>query len=118
MSDEAPFSFPAHMPRAEAQRILQEAYESLDTGRMLRRALKIQRDEGFDPPHDVQYVGEPHLEDYEEGLGVALHADIMVHEEFEGIDDCVGIFDEVLGQELMDAVEKRVRKWAKRNPAP
>ena len=111
-----PFTFPKHMPPDVAQSILAEAYAELDAGKLLRSALKEQRDAGWDPPHDVQYVAEPALAEYGEGLGVSLGADILVHEEFEGLEACLDIFEAVLGDALMERVEKKVRKWSKRNP--
>lgn len=104
------------MPREEAERLLSEAYHELDAGKMLRTALKLQREAGWDPPHDVQYVVEPRVEVFENGLGVSVQSDIMLYDQFPGVDQCVDIFEDVVAEALLVAVAKRTKKWLKRHP--
>lgn len=112
------FAFPRHMPVAQAERLLAEAYQALDAGKLLREALKRQRKAGLDPPGDVQYVGEPVVEEFEGSLGVGLATDIMVHEVFDGIDECTDIFEDVLGEALIERLEKAVARWLRDHPSP
>ena len=98
--------------------MLAEAYHELDAGKLLREALKRQRKAGLDPPHDVQYVGEPVVDEFEGVLGVGLATDIMVHEVFEGIDECTDIFEDVLGEALIERLEKKTVRWLKAHPSP
>lgn len=116
MPGAAPFLFPPHMTRDVAQALLAEAYREIDAGKVLRRALKEQREAGWDPPHDVQYVGEPALAVYPEGLGVGLASDIRLYEEFEGMDECTDIFEACLAAAIVGRLEKTVGKWLKRHP--
>jgi len=112
VGDEAgAFRFPAGMGREEAQRLLSDAYAELDAGRLLREALKRQRHAGFDPPHDVQYACEPALAEGREGLGVSLATDIFAHEDFEGVDECTDIFEDVLAEALLARLERLTKKW-------
>jgi hypothetical protein len=116
--DEVPaFRFPTRMPRDEAQRLLAQAYGELDAGRLLRQALKRQRDAGYDPPHDVQYACEPALEAQKDGLGVSLLTDILLHEEFEGVDECTEIFEDVLAEALLERLGRLVAKWDRSHKA-
>lgn len=113
-----PFTFPAWMNRETAAQMLAVAYADVNDGRMLRRALKRQRRMGLDPPMDPQYVVQPALQDYDDGLGVGLNADILLYEEFEGVQECLRVFEDVVGTELIAKLQRRVRKWVKRNPRP
>ncbi len=117
-AESPPFFFPALMPRDVAEGLLKEAYEELDTGKLLRASLKRQREDGLDPPSDVQYVAEARVEHFEEGLGVSLNTDILVHEEFEGMGDCVDVFEVVLADSLLTRLQKKVEKWERQNRAP
>lgn len=112
------FAFPAHMPAEAAQELLAETYRAVDAGKVLRRALKEQRAAGLDPPGDVQYVCEPRVEAFEDGLGVGLHSDVLAHDAFEGMEECVDIFEAVLAEALLDGLEKRVHRWLQDHPAP
>lgn len=106
------------MGRETAQALLAEAYGEIDEGKVLRRALKLQRDEGLDPPSDVQYVSQPALADYPDGLGVSVSSDILLYEQFEGVDECVDVFEAVLGEALIARLEKKVKGWLKAHPPP
>lgn len=99
------------MPEADAQRILSEAYRSLDEGRLLRRTNRELRRRGIDPPMDVQYVAEPKVEMFSEGLGVGLGADILVYNEFPEMEACVDAFETVLADLLLGKVEDAVKRW-------
>ena len=117
VDQDATFSFPSHMPRETAEGLLAEAYGEVNAGKVLRRALKLQREEGYDPPSDVQYVSEPRLTDHADGLGVSVASDILLYEDFEGVDECVDIFEGVLSGALMERLEKKVHRWLKDHPA-
>jgi hypothetical protein len=117
VQEPAAFVFPAHMRRSDAQRLLQEAYASIDEGKLLRRTNKTLRRAGIDPPIDVQYVAEPAVRMFADGLGITLGCDILIHEEFPELEDCVEAFEASLQELLMDRLEKAVKAWGKRNPA-
>lgn len=113
-----PFTFPHHTPREVATALLTEAYQEIDAGKVLRRALKEQRRQGWDPPHDAQYVCEPAVAEYPEGLGVSLGSDILLHEPFPGQDECLAIFEGILGDLLMERLERKVVRWLKTKTPP
>lgn len=103
------------MSQDVAQRFLKEAYAELDEGRLLRRVLKRQRQQGLDPPMGVQYVGEPHLVALGNLLGFDVHADILLYEAFEGADACADVFEEVLEEALRERLEPKIRRWNKQH---
>lgn len=105
------------MRREDAERLLAETYGELDAGKLLREALKRQRAQGFDPPHDVQYACEPAIDETAEGLSVSLATDILIHEEFEGMDECTEIFEDVLAEALLERLEKKIAKWVRAHKA-
>ena len=109
--EEASFAFPKAMPRSEAERLLAEAYAGIDEGKLLRRTHKELRRRGIDPPMDVQYVAEPAVVRYRDGLGISMGTDILVYEEFPEMDACVDAFEAVLTEALLEGLEKRIRKW-------
>lgn len=111
----APFVFPAGVHRLEAESLLAEAYRGLDAGRLLRRALKVQRKQGWQPPMDVQYVCEPALADFPDGLGVVFRSDVLVYAEFPGMQECLEIFEAVLAQALTERLERGIRRWRARH---
>lgn len=113
---EGAFTFPTHMPREDAQQLLAEAYQEVDAGKVLRRALKRQREAGYDPPGDVQYVSEPRLEERPDGVGVRVASDILLYEEFPGMRACVDLFEEAMMEDLAHRLEKKLARWAKRHP--
>lgn len=112
---DAEFRFPPRMTKEVADFLLQEAYGEVDTGRVLRKTIARQREAGLEAASDVQYVGEARVEAYEDGLGVSLSTDIMIHEEFEDLQACVDVFEETLGAEILARLEKKVRKWEKKH---
>lgn len=118
MGEHTHFTFPAHMPRREAARLLAESYAKVNAGRVVRRTTKRARGAGYEPPFDVAYVAEPAVADFEDGLGVSLGADILLYDPFRGWQQCLGMFEEEVGQALMAHLEKSVRKWLRKNPAP
>jgi hypothetical protein len=118
MEEHDHFTFPAHMPRQDAARILADSYADVNAGKVVRRTTRRARGAGYEPPFDVAYVAEPAVADFEDGLGVSLGADILLYDEFKGWQQCLRIFEEEVGDALMAKVEKRVRKWIRRNPAP
>lgn len=105
------------MPRAEAEEILAQAYHDLPAGKLLRIALKRQRDAGFDPPGDVQYVCEPTVVGNDGELTVGLSTDILLHEEFEGVDECTEMFEDVLAEALLTRLERKVQQWTRSHKA-
>jgi hypothetical protein len=112
--DDVPFVFPPTMAPDEAQRILAEAYSSIDEGKLLRRTNKLLRKRNIDPPNDVQYVAAPALAPSREGLGIVLGCDILIYDEFPELDDCVDAFEETLNDLLMPRIFKAVEKWKSR----
>src|SRR5688572_11052741 len=70
LSEADAFVFPREMPAEEAQGLLQEAYGEIDEGKLLRRTNKELRRRGIDPPMDVQYVAEPAVQRFSDGLGI------------------------------------------------
>lgn len=118
MEEHTHFTFPAHMPRQEAARLLTEAYAKVNAGKVVRRTTRRAREAGYEPPFDVAYVAEPAVADFEGGLGVSLGADILLYDEFRGWRQCLGFFEDEVGQALMARLEKSVRRWLRRNPAP
>lgn len=99
------------MSEAEAQRILSEAYRSLDAGHLLRRTNRELRRRGIDPPMDVEYVAEPHIETYPEGRGVSLGADILVYSQFPEMEACLDAFESALANLVVQRVERAVKRW-------
>lgn len=114
--DAPPFAFPPRMPRQVAESILAQAYASIDEGKLLRRTNKLLRKRDIDPPMDVQYVAEPAVQEFEDGLGITLGCDILIYEPFPEMDRCIDAFEETLDDLLMKRVEKAVRAWGRRNP--
>lgn len=110
MDDDA-FVFPNGMTQEQAKGLLAEAYAKVDAGKVLRGAIKDQRAAGHDPPGDVQYVTEVDTAPYPNGLGVSVSSDILVYDEFEGMDECVDLFEARFTEALLVALEKRVTKW-------
>lgn len=108
--------FPRGMPREDAERLLREAYAKIDEGKLLRRTNKELRRRGIDPPMDVQYVAEPLVQVYGDGLGISLGVDIMIYEEFPQMQDCIDAFEASLSDLLMGRLEKAAKAWAKANP--
>jgi hypothetical protein len=79
----------------------------------LRRVHKELRRKDIDPPTDVQYVAEPHVERHEGRFEVCLHPDILIYDEFPEMDDCLDTFEDVLNEMLAQRLEKGVKKWSK-----
>lgn len=103
--------FPSAMTADEARSMLAAAYAEIDEGKLLRRVNKRLRAAGIDPPNDVQYVAEPHVEADRAGLGVHLHPNILIYEEFPELESCVRAFEAALGELLAKRLEKRIRQW-------
>jgi hypothetical protein len=116
--DAGRFVFPGHMERQTARRLLAEAYAKVNAGKVVRRTTKRARAAGHDPPHDIAYVAEPDVVEYEDGLGVSLGTDLLLYDEFPGMDACLGIFEEEVGGALMKHLQKRVRGWLRRHRPP
>ncbi|HEX9815562.1 MAG TPA: hypothetical protein VGB18_01165 [Candidatus Thermoplasmatota archaeon] len=108
-----PFVFPKGMSEADAAELLKEAYGDIDDGKLLRTVHKELRRNDIDPPTDVQYVAEPHVEERSGHVEVCLHPDIMVYDEFPEMDDCLDTFEDVLNEMLSKRLEKSVKKWLK-----
>lgn len=111
----APYVFPKEMSVQDAESILAQAYAAVDDGKVLRLAHKILRRNDIDPPTDVQYVAEPHVEATDAGLEVCLHPDILIYDEFPEMEDCVAAFEGALAEQLAKRLEKSVRRWRKAN---
>jgi hypothetical protein len=105
------FVFPAGMPREEAERLLREAYGGIDEGKLLRRTNKELRRRGIDPPMDVQYVAEPAVQRFADGLGISLGCDIMIYEPFPEMDACTDAFEDMLNEILVKQLRKLSAKW-------
>lgn len=108
------FVFPKGMSEADAAALLKEAYGDIDDGKLLRTVHKELRRKDIDPPTDVQYVAEPHVEEHNGRFEVCLHPDIMIYDEFPEMDDCLDTFEDVLNEMLTRRLEKSVKKWSKR----
>lgn len=103
------FTFPKDVDLEQAQELLREAYASIPEGKLLRKTLKEQRVAGLDPPLDVQYVAEPRVVQYGDGIGVELNADILVYDDFPEAEDCLTVFEQVLSEALVERLEKALR---------
>lgn len=108
-----PFVFPKGMTMDEATLLLSEEYQKIDDGKLLRTVHKELRRKDIDPPTDVQYTAQPHVEEHEGHLEVCLHPDILIYDEFPEMDDCVDTFEDVLNEMLAKRLGKRVKKWTK-----
>src|SRR5688572_29317425 len=104
------------MTEEEATSLLAEEYKKIDDGKLVRTVHKELRRKDIDPPTDVQYTAEPHVEERDGHFEVCLHPDILIYDEFPEMDDCVDTFQDVLNEMLAKRLEKRVKKWAKANP--
>lgn len=94
--------------------MLAAAYAEIDEGKLLRRVNKRLRAAAIDPPNDVQYVAEPHVEADRGGLVVHLHPNILIYAEFPELEDCVAAFEATLGELLAKRLAKRTRRWQRR----
>lgn len=112
-----PFVFPEGMSEADAAGLLAEAYQEIDDGKLLRRVHKELRRKDIDPPTDVQYVAEPHVERRGARYEVCLHPDILIYDEFPEMDDCLDTFEDTLNAMLAKRLEKRVKEWRRRERA-